>query len=166
MGVGLAIRLGGAVVAGVTLVAVLIPLDLSFAGLDIATSGIRPRIWQGSLLAILDAPLLGVGAAPYPAEAVDPLDSTAGVGLWDAHSAYLSVLGQFGVVGVLLAGFGVWKVVGDVRVAGSGRPAVAVRVALVAVAVHAVFMASEDVRHVWVLLGMVGASAVPRENST
>lgn len=159
---GMVLGAGGALLAGVTLVAVLVPLDLSFAGLDVATSGIRPRIWQGALSAFFDAPLLGVGAAPFLAEAVDPLDPASGIGLWDAHNAYLSILGQFGVVGALLVGFGVWKVMGEARVAGSQRAAMAVRLALIAVGIHAVFMASEDLRHVWVLMGLVGVGGTSR----
>lgn len=150
------LRTGGALIATVTLVAVLVPLDVSFAGIDLSTSGIRPQIWRGSLLAILDAPLFGVGAAPYLAEAVDPLDPASGFGLWDAHSAYLSVLGQFGAVGTSLAALGVWRVIEEARAMGRGRAAVAVRLALIVVAIHAVFIASEDMRHVWVLMGLAG----------
>jgi hypothetical protein len=150
------LRIAGTAVAGLTLVAVLIPLDFGFAGLEVTTNAIRPRIWQGAIFAIMDSPLFGVGAAPYLAEAVDPLDPALGIGLWDAHNAYLSLLAQFGIVGSFIAGFGVWKIAGEALGAGSDRAAVAVRLALAAVAVHAIFVASEDLRHIWVLFGLVG----------
>lgn len=156
------LRLGGTVLAGVTLAGLVVPLRLDLGFVEVATAAVRPDIWAGAVEAVLTAPLLGVGASPYLAEVPDPLLGGTPV-LWDAHNAYLSVLGQYGVVGAALAGLGVaWVVLGALARVPRGRLRTALVVALVAVAVDAVFMASEDLRHVWMLLGLCGlAGAMP-----
>jgi O-antigen ligase len=124
------------------------------------TTAVRPEIWKSSLAAIALAPLRGVGASPYLASAPDP-GAAFTPALWDAHDAYLSVLGQFGVVGLLLLGVGLWLVVsGSRRGAPPSRARSAILLALVAAAAHAVFLASEDLRHLWILLGLLGVVAV------
>lgn len=152
-GVGATLGLAGVGVAGVTAVLLVVPLSVRVLGLDLATGAIRPAIWGSALRPFLERPLWGVGASPYVAEALDPLWGY--VGLWDAHNAYLSVLGQFGLVGFALAAVGVWLVVdGALRARVPGRPRAALALALTAVAVNAVFLASEDLRHAWLLLGV------------
>ena len=154
---GLWQRWVGTAVAGAILVAVLVPLDLTAVGLDIASTGIRPQIWLGSLRAVLDSPLLGVGASPYLAEAFDPAMET--IGLWDAHNAVLSVLGQFGPLGLGLLAAGLWMTTRGVFGTGSragDRATYALRLALIAMAVHSLFLASEDLRHLWAVVGLVG----------
>lgn len=168
-GAGTALRVAGLAVAVTTAVLVLVPLDFGVAGLELATGGIRPAIWGGALRAVVESPLLGVGAAPYVAEARDPLLGGA-LGLYDAHNAVLSVLGQFGAVGAALAGAGAWLVVsgalgagqGDEAAGGAaphGRARAALGFAVLAVTVNSLLLASEDLRHVWALLGVLGAAS-------
>lgn len=152
---------GVAVAVGVT-VLLLVPVEVSGLGRDLATGAMRPAIWLEGARAFASSPLAGVGAAPWVASAADPLAGGA-VGSWDAHNAFLSVLAQFGVVGGVLLGLGGWLVAsgsrGGVRgpgVLGDSRARLAVSVAVLAVAVHAFFLASEDLRHVWALVGVMG----------
>lgn len=153
---GSLVRFGGMALAGVTLLLVLVPLDTSVLGIHLVTSGIRPGIWSASLQPIVEAPLFGVGASPYVALAADPLKGGAEA-LWDAHNALLSVWAQFGLVGVLLLAAGLWKtVMAPLRAAPPSRVRRCLVLAWVAVGVNAVFMASEDLRHVWLLVGMTG----------
>ena len=157
---GIAVASLGLVVAGATLVALVVPLDVALGPLHVVTTALRPAIWKSSLAAVALAPLRGVGAAPYLANVPDPL---AGLrpALWDAHDAYLSVLGQFGVVGLLLVVVGLWLCVSGVRrAAPPSRARSAVLLALLAVAVHALFLASEDLRHVWIVIGLLGVVTV------
>jgi O-antigen ligase len=155
-GAGTLLRVGGTVAAAAVLIALVVPLDFQVGWVHVVTNAIRPAIWRSSLQAVITSPLVGVGAAPYVAQVADPLRGGA-VGLWDAHNAYLSVLGQFGVVGFGLLFSGVWLVMSAVwRSPGRSRARTAVLLALVTVAVHALFLASEDLRHVWMVLGMAG----------
>ena len=77
-------------------------MTFQVGGVSIAASGIRPVIWSSAWGAVMEAPLVGVGARPYLAQAADPLSGSSYLDLWDAHHLYLSVLGQFGIVGFLL----------------------------------------------------------------
>lgn len=182
----LALRLGGAALAGVTLAGLVSSVRIELLGFTVRSGGIRPRIWASAVEAVLEAPVLGVGAAPVMASAADPLDPSATEYLWDAHNAYLSVLGQFGVAGAVLLGVGVWLTVRHLRggrasagragAEGGGeespparatdavlrdRARIALVAILVAMAVHALFIAGEDFRHWWAVLGVVGALASP-----
>ena len=153
-------------VAGVALFAVSflgIMLEMTFqvGGVSIAASGIRPVIWSSAWGAVMEAPLVGVGASPYLAQAADSLSGSSYLELWDAHNLYLSVLGQFGIVGFLLIMGGVVVLVRAMVSEGTTRRHAALMLALFAVAVHGVTVASEDFRHVWALLGLVGLASVP-----
>ncbi len=159
-GVGMLVAGLGMVVAVATFVALVVPLDVEVGPLHVVTTALRPAIWKSSLAAIALAPVRGVGAAPFLASAPDPAAGFTPA-LWDAHDAYLSVLGQFGVVGLLLLGVGLWLVISGVRRGTApSRPRTAVLLALLAVAVHALFLASEDLRHVWIVIGLLGVVAV------
>lgn len=156
---GWLLRLSGAALAGAALAGVLLPVDVKVGGMHLVTSGVRPAIWRGALDAVANAPLLGVGAAPFLAEVPDPLQGGAPA-LWDAHNAYLSVLGQFGLVGALLLGTGlIWTARGAFQGLSGGRGAPLRRglaAALLALGTDALFMASEDLRHLWLFLGVMG----------
>jgi O-antigen ligase len=152
---GWVLRVAGGAVAAVSLAFVLFPLRVDSMGLDLVNGAIRPRIWASSVDAFVASPILGVGAAPYLASAGDPLNGGAEA-LWDAHNAYLSVLGQFGLVGAVIAGCGLWMVVKGTLPWRPHRRRLAAGMALAAVAVDALFMASEDLRHAWALIGMLG----------
>ena len=146
---------GTAVAAGVTFLLV-VPMEISGFGRVLATGAMRPGIWGESAQAFASSPLAGVGAAPWLASVADPLAGGA-VGSYDAHNALVSVLAQFGIMGAALAGVGVWGVLSAGWGVGRGRHGKeALRLALVAVAVNALFLASEDLRHVWALVGLVG----------
>jgi len=168
------VSLAGFLLASIAMVGLLLPLDLSMAGRSIQTGGIRPAIWGSAFQAFLEAPIRGVGAAPYLAAVVDPLRGGPAA-LWDAHNSYLSVLGQFGLLGAGLAVVGFTLLVqggGFRRPRLPGRratdpepsppPPARLRTALVlagaAVAVHGLFLAGEDLRHVWLLAGVWGAA--------
>lgn len=156
---GVVIAAVGVLVSVAVAIALVVPLDLHVGSVHVATAALRPGIWKESLLALAVGPIRGVGAAPFLARVPDPLAGMAPA-LWDAHNAYLSVLGQFGLIGFLLAGAGFWLVVSGVRrAAPPSRERTAVLVALLAVAVHAMFMASEDLRHAWMLVGLAGVVA-------
>ena len=86
-----------------TLAGLLLPMGVEVAGLSITGSGIRPAIWASALEAFKEAPVGGVGASPVLAVAADPLADLSAVNFWDAHNVYLSILGQFGLVGAALA---------------------------------------------------------------
>lgn len=176
--VGWALRGSGAVLSGIVLAGLVTAIRIGARGVELTTSGIRPRIWASAVGAVLEAPLIGVGAAPYLAQAVDPADPSGGPVLWDAHSVYLSVLGQYGVVGFALLGGGVWllvrrlrrpggggeepdlAVVGDDPTAGPPPPLLRDRArrallgAIIAFAVHGFVIAGEDLRHWWAVLGI------------
>jgi O-antigen ligase len=156
---GRALQAVGAAVSVVTFLGVMLNLEIHVNGLDVMTAGIRPAIWRSSLSIVAANPLLGVGASPVLARVADPLQGGALV-LRDAHDAYLSVWGQFGLVGLVLAAGGmVLAVGGALEVLPRSRVRTAVGVAFLAVAVNAFFAASEGVRHLWVLLGMAGVAA-------
>jgi hypothetical protein len=152
----------GVILFTMTLAGLVLPMSVEVAGLSITGSGIRPVIWGSAMEAFLGAPLGGVGASPVLAVAADPLGSTSSAALWDAHNIYLSILGQFGLVGAALFG-GAFAVLARtlVREGTTRRHAVLV-VALLAVGVHGVAIANEEFRHLWALLGLVGLAGVPQ----
>ena len=153
-----ALRLAGAAAAAIALAGVLVPVDVDLAGLSIRTGAIRPAIWASALGAVATAPLLGVGAAPFLARAPDPMGGPE-LYVWDAHQAYLSVLGQFGVVGAALLAAGAALVVRALLRSPASRARTATLGALAAVAAHGFLVANEDFRHAWALLGLAGALA-------
>lgn len=166
VGVGLAASGWG--VAAVTAVLLVTPTEVRVAGVHLSTTALRPSMWAQSLEAMLSRPLLGVGASPWLAWVADPLRGAA-VQAFDAHNALLSVLGQFGAVGLALALAGValaaWGGLGggeEQEGEGEGRLRDALALALLAAAVHSLFIAGEDLRHLWALLGLVGASGAMR----
>ena len=155
------------VVAGVilftmTLAGLLLPMGVDVAGLSIRGSGIRPTIWASALEAFKEAPIGGVGASPFLAVAADPLGVTSAAAAWDAHNGYLSILGQFGLVGAaLFAGAGMvltWTLFRE----GVTRRHTVLLVALLAAGIHGVAIANEEFRHLWALLGLVGLASVPQ----
>ncbi len=151
----LAGRAAGLVLVAGGVAAVLKPLAFRLGPLALRTGAVRPAIWVSSLRAVATAPLLGVGAAPYLAEAPDPLDAGV-VRLWDAHDTYLSVVGQFGAVGLVLLAAGVLLLVAALVRRRPSRVRTALLGALAAVAVHGLFVAGEDFRHWWALAALVG----------
>ena len=80
---------------------------------------------------------------------------------WDAHNLYLSLLGQYGLAGFALITGAVVTLVRALIRDGTARRKAALLLALFAVAVHGIAVASEDFRHVWALLGMVGLAGMP-----
>lgn len=127
-------------------------------------NGIRPAIWSSTLDAVRAAPLLGVGATPVVAGAVDPMVPEAGVVGWDAHNALLSVTAQFGLLGATLF-FGAWlQASGRLLRAnealsdGLVRIRVGLLVGALAWAGDGLLAANEDARHGWLLLGLLVAA--------
>ncbi len=150
LGVG---ALGALLFVG-TFSGMLFPLELGGGPLSVSTDGMRAWIWASASRAFLEAPVLGVGAAPFLAETPGPV-------LWDAHSLYLSLPGQFGLVGALLWGTGVGILVYRLAIrVGTGRVHGGLLAALGAVAFHGVGAAVEDFRHVWLLLAICGLAAL------
>ena len=145
-----------------TLTGLLLPMGVDVAGLSIRGSGIRPAIWASALEAFKEAPIGGVGATPFLAVVADPLGAASATAVWDAHNIYLSILGQFGLVGAaLFAGAGVvltWTLFRE----GVTRRHAVLLVALLAAGIHGVAIANEEFRHLWALLGLVGLAGVPR----
>lgn len=150
------------------------PMALEVGSVTVESTGVRPTIWRHAAFAFRTSPLRGVGAAPFLAEAAEPTDPEGVPILWDAHSTPLSILGQFGIVGF---GLYLWLII---EIAGVGdrlrrRKAhraslprapllsapwdplkAAVFLALLAAASHALVTASEDFRHLWLLVGLFG----------
>ena len=152
----------GVILFTVTLAGLLVPITVDLAGFSIAGSGIRPEIWASALEAFKEAPVKGVGASPFLAVVADSFNEAGTANLWDSHSIYLSVLGQFGLVGAALLtgaiGMLTWTLV---REGASRRHAVLI-VALFAAGIHGVVIANEEFRHLWASLGLVGLAGVPR----
>ena len=155
------------VVAGVllftmTLAGLVFPMGVDLLGVSFTASGIRPGIWSSALEAFKEAPIGGVGASPYIALAVDPLDPASPIQLWDAHNIYLSILGQFGLVGAALLGGAIVVLTSTLVRAGATRRHAVLLVALLAAAIHGVAIANEEFRHLWALLGLIGLAGVPQ----
>ena len=152
----------GIILFTMTLAALLLPMGVDVAGLSITGSGIRPTIWASALETFKEAPIGGVGARPFLAVAADPLSATSAAAVWDAHNIYLSILGQFGLVGAaLFAGGGLVLTWTLFREGATSRHAVLL-VALLAAGIHGVASASEEFRHLWALVGLVGLAGVPQ----
>ncbi len=155
------LRVGGSLVAGVTVVALLVPVDFQVGGAEIATSGLRPAIWRASLRAIAEAPIFGVGASPYLAQVADPVTGGAAM-LWDAHNIVLSVLGQFGLIGAGLFAVGLYVCLRSALAGADDRLTTSLRLAWIGAGVNSMFLASEDLRHLWLLLGLTGLAYAER----
>ena len=95
-GVALAIGVCGAALLGIVALGALTTVSVG----PVAFNGIRPAIWVSAAEAVRAAPLWGVGATPIVASALDPLMPDAGYFGWDAHQMPLSVVAQFGAVGI------------------------------------------------------------------
>ncbi|RMH16002.1 MAG: O-antigen ligase domain-containing protein [Gemmatimonadetes bacterium] len=149
----------GLVMASGTFVALTTPVVLP-GGEGVATNGIRPDIWRSAFEAVREAPVAGVGAAPFLARAADPVAGGDPV-LWDAHNVYLSVWGQFGLVGVVLLFGGALLIVRELFRQGASQSHIALAAALIAVALHGLAIASEDFRHVWALLALAALATIP-----
>jgi len=145
-----------------TLAGLVVPMGVDVAGLSLTGSAIRPAIWGSALETFQEAPIGGVGARPFLAVAADPLDVTSGPGLWDAHNIYLSILGQFGLVGAALLGAAVAVLIRTLVRAGATRKHAVLLVALLAAGIHGVAIANEEFRHLWALLGLIGLAGVPQ----
>ena len=152
---------GGVVLFTVTLAGLVVPLGVDIAGLSVAGTGLRPVIWASAWDAVKESLIGGVGASPYLAIIADPLAPTSPVARWDAHNVYISVLGQYGVVGFVLLGGAVTVLVRTLIRGGVTRRHSMLLVALLAVGIHGISVANEEFRHVWALLGLVGLASVP-----
>ena len=156
---------GGTALAALVLVGVLVPLSFELGPWTVLVGAVRPAIWSNAAEAVVTPPLIGVGAAPFLAVAPDPAGGAA-LHLWDAHQAYLSVVGQFGLVGAALAGAGAALLVRGMLAAPQTRARTAALAALAAVATHGFLVANEDARHVWALLGVAAALLEPHKEPT
>ena len=137
-------------------------MAVDVAGVSLTGSGIRPAIWGSALEAFKEAPIGGVGASPTLAVAVDPFDATDAMSSWDAHNIYLSILGQFGLVGAALLAGAIAVLARTLARAGATRKHAVLLVALLAVGIHGIAIANEEFRHLWALLGIVGLAGVPQ----
>ena len=151
----------GVILFTMTLAGLLLPMDVDVAGLLITGSGIRPSIWASAFETFQEAPIGGVGARPFVAVAVDPLDGTSAMSSWDAHNVYLSILGQFGLVGAALFAGALVGLTRTLVREGTTRRHAVLFVAVLAVGVHGIAIANEDFRHLWALLGIIGLASVP-----
>ena len=153
--------IGGVILFTMTLAGLVLPLGVDIAGLSITGSGLRPNIWASAWDAVNEAVIGGVGASPHLATIADPLDPTSPPALSNAHNLYISVLGQYGVVGFVLLGGAVTVLVRTLIREGITRRHSMLLVALLAVGIHGITVANEEFRHVSALLGLVGLAGVP-----
>ena len=151
----------GVALATMTFIGLVTPMGYGLGDVSISASGIRSSIWASAWQAVVESPIAGVGASPFVARAVDPFGGSGALDLWDAHNIYLSLMGQYGLVGLALIAGAVMVLVRQLIRQGTTRRHAALLVALFAVAVHGVAVASEDFRHLWALLGLVGMAGVP-----
>ena len=152
----------GVVLFTMTLAGLVLPMGVDVAGLSLTASGIRPAIWSSALEVFKEAPIGGVGANPVFAFAADPLDATRPGQLWDAHSIYLSILAQFGLIGAALLGGAVAVLASTLVRTGATRRHAVLLVAMFVAGVHGVSVASEEFRHLWALLGLIGLAGIPQ----
>lgn len=139
------------------------------AGLVIEASP-RWLTWNSSFGTFLKHPLFGSGLGAELADVHYNTASGVREHLTDPHNAWLNVAGQMGLVG--LAAFIamlVWLARGARPLARSADPKAIVRTALFGawiVIVYQAFSCSlEDMRHVWLIFGMLAAAADTEENS-
>ena len=152
----------GVMLFTMTLAGLVLPMGVDVAGLSLTASGIRPAIWSSALEVFKEAPIGGIGASPFFAIAVDPLDATSPARLWDAHNIYLSILAQFGLIGAALLGGAVAVLASTLVRAGATSKHAVLLVALLAAGIHGVSVANEEFRHLWALLGLIGLAGVPQ----
>lgn len=155
------VSLAGVVLVVGSLWGLMVPLDVTFGRFSIQTDGLRPAIWASSIQRIGEAPLTGVGATPSVATVSDVNTVGNPVRGWDAHNLYLSLFAQFGLVGFGLFMGAVGLLVTELLRQGSSRAHMALVAAVIAVAVHGMFIASEDFRHLWAFLGLLGLAGLP-----
>ncbi len=72
--------------------------------------GVRGDLWSAALSMLQSSPLLGVGAGAYPV-GLEQGDAAAGGTALGPHNAYLLILSEYGVLGLLLLGLPVGYVV-------------------------------------------------------
>ena len=161
----LSLRAGGAALASLALAGVLIPLSFGLGPWTVEVEAVRPAIWRSGLEAFVTSTLVSVGAAPFLATAPGPFGGVS-LHLWDAQQAYLSVLGQFGLLGAVLAGTGVVLLVRGLLAEPRTRARAAVLAALAAMAAHGFLVATEYARHLWAMLVMAGALGTQNEEPT
>ena len=152
----------GVILFTMTLAGLIIPTGVTVAGFSITGSGIRPAIWASALEAFKEAPIGGVGASPVLAFATDPLGTMEATAAWDAHNVYLSILGQFGLVGAALFAGALMVLTLTLIREGTTRRHAVLLVAVLAVGAHGIAIASEEFRHLWALLGLIGLAGVPQ----
>lgn len=147
--------LGGVALTAVSSASLLAQMDFHLGAFSVSTGGIRPEIWSSAMGALREAPLIGVGAAPYLGAApADPFVPAGALSLWDAHNTYISILGQFGGIGAILFFLPIVLIVYELLRGGVSSVRIGIMVAVFAVALHGVFQASEELRHFWALLGI------------
>ncbi len=156
-----AISLAGVVLVVGSFWGLVAPLDLSTPAFSITTDGLRPAIWVSTLETVREAPFTGVGATPALASVPAVGEVGSPLRMWDAHNVYLSLLGQFGLVGFGLLMTALGLLVMELFRQVSSRGHMALAAAVIAVAVHGMFVASEDFRHLWAFIGLIGLAGIP-----
>lgn len=154
---------GAALFAGALLVvtAVYPRFDNStFAGLEPSP---RWLAWKTSLRTVLDHPIFGKGLGAELADARFLTSRGVAERLTDPHDAWLSVTGQSGLPGLAAFGFLIATLCrGFSGMTVTGERTAVQRTALMAALVVFLYQSMsaslEDVRHVWVLFGMLGAA--------
>lgn len=134
----------------------------------------RINLWQASLTAVADRPLLGIGFGAFQPASNDLLRRTPGVDFSDfrlrdegfpVHNAYLGTWAELGPAGTILfaglflAGWsGLRRAAADARRSGArflAGASQALSVSLLGYALTSVFLSTELSRPLWMMLGLV-----------
>lgn len=138
------------------------PFLIHLPGLDVAPA-VRMLTWLDSAKAILHHPWLGSGIGTDAAAIPFVVPSGEAHFLTDAHNVFLNIAAQTGLIGLaalVLLILGVARKTGPLTLEFPGILRVAIGIAwLIAFAYEGLTGSYEDSRHLWVLLGLLLASA-------
>jgi hypothetical protein len=137
--------------------------------LVIHSPAIRAAIVASAMMAFYSSPLIGVGAAPYLAAVGDPADTgpaaTGDLVLWDAHNTYVSVAGQFGIIGFALLFGGIFLLTRQILKSPPSTARTLGFLMLLVPLVNSLAIAGEEIRWWWAGLGIAGVVAIRTEEA-
>jgi O-antigen ligase len=121
----------------------------------------RYLVWSECFRTFLDKPILGVGIGQTCSEVLFQNSEGTNSLLTDAHSTYLSIASQTGVLGFIVLLVGIYLMLAEIFPVGNARTDISsirfgLGLAFVSAFIYQGFLGSfEDTRHLWVLIGLV-----------